>query len=156
MRAQGFTMLELLLVIGIFAVLTAAVAPQLVAFQRSVKLEGAARDIVSALRLAHDRAVLGEDGDANGAGDAWGIRFTNGASDLYETFFGLSYNAGNVKETVYLPGGISFAAPAEGNSADIIFTKLTGTTSAETTLSVTDNTQTRDAIIYPSGRIYGN
>ena len=149
----GFTMLELLLVIGIFAVLAAVSAIQLANFQRGAKLESASKDIVSALRLAHDRAVLGEDGNTDGAGDAWGIRFANASSDAYQTFFGSSYSSGNVKETVFLPSGVSFTAPTEGFNADVVFAKLTGTTTAQVLVTIADDTSTKTITIDTTGRI---
>ena len=150
---SGFTMLELLLVLGIFAVLAAVAAFQLANFQRGAKLESASKDIVGTLRLAHDRAVLGEDGNTDGSGDAWGIRFANAASDTYQTFFGSTYSSGNVKETVFLPSGVSFTAPTEGFNADVVFAKLIGTTTLQFIVSVADDTTTKTITTDTTGRV---
>ncbi len=155
LHESGFTLLELLISIAILVALASGAALQLANFQRNAAIEGAAKDAVSSLRLAHDRAMLGEDGNADGAGDPWGIRFANGAFDAYETFYGAAYNAGTVKETIYLPSPAAFSSPAEGNNTDIIFTKLSGTTTGAT-ISITDSAQTRTITVDASGRISAN
>lgn len=153
--SKGFTILELLISLTVLVILATGAALQLVNFQRNAAIESAAKDMVSSLRLAHDRAMLGKDGNADGAGDPWGIRFANSASDAYETFYGAIYNAGTVKETVYLPPPAAFSAPAEANNTDIIFTKLTGTTTAAT-ITITDGTQSKTITVDASGRISTN
>ncbi|MBI1755114.1 prepilin-type N-terminal cleavage/methylation domain-containing protein [Candidatus Azambacteria bacterium] len=155
LHEKGFTILELLLVIAIFAILGVTAVTQLVGFQRNTVIESASKDMVSSLRLAHDRAMLGEDGNVDGAGDSWGIRFANAASDNYQTFFGAAYNSGNVKETEYFSSAITFSSPTEGNNTDVVFTKLSGTTTAAT-VTVTDGTQSKTITIDASGRISAN
>lgn len=154
---NGFTMLELLIVLGIFAVLAAGAAMQLATFQQGVTLESAAKDIVSALRLAHGRALLGEDGDRDGKRDGWGIRFANGTpDDIYYTFYGTAYNSASTTETIYLPSPVIFTSPSSGNNTDVIFAKLTGTTTQQYTVEVTDGQQTKTLTIDTSGRISSN
>lgn len=152
MNEKGLTMLELILVLGIFALIAGVASVQLANFQRGTVLEGASKDIVSALRLAHDKAMLGEDGDVNGQGDAWGIRFANSTTDSYASFYGATYNANNVKETVYLSPPLAFSAPTEGNNTDVIFTKLSGTTTASA-ITIGDGSQSKTVTIDASGRI---
>lgn len=151
----GFTLLELLISLTALVILATGAALQLVNFQRNASIESAAKDIVSSLRLAHNRAMLGEDGNADGAGDPWGIRFANGASDTYEAFYGAAYSAGAVKEIIYLPAPAAFSAPAEANNTDVVFTKLTGTTTAAT-VTVTNGTQSKTITVDASGRILVN
>ncbi|MEK7493637.1 MAG: type II secretion system protein, partial [Patescibacteria group bacterium] len=102
LHEKGFTILELILVIGIFAVIAGVATVQLANFQRGTVLESTSKDVVSALRLAHDKAMLGEDGNSNGQGDPWGIRFANSTADTYASFYGAAYDINNVKETTYL------------------------------------------------------
>lgn len=149
---RGLTILELVLVLGIFALISGVATVQLANFQRGTVLESASKDIVSTLRLAHDKAMLGEDGNVNGQGDAWGIRFANGASDTYASFYGAAYDVNNVKETVYLSPPLAFSTPAEGNNTDVMFTKLSGTTTAST-ITITDTSQSKTITIDTSGRI---
>lgn len=152
---KGLTILELILVIGIFAVIAGVASVQLANFQRGTVLESTSKDVVSALRLAHDKAMLGEDGNSNGQGDPWGIRFANSTSDSYATFFGATYDINNVKETAYLSPPLAFTAPTEGTNTDVIFTKLSGTTTAAT-ITIGDNGQTKTITVDASGRIYSN
>lgn len=155
LHEQGLTILELVLVLGIFALFSGVAAVQLANFQHGTVLEGASKDIVSALRLAHDKAMLGEDGDSNGQGDPWGIRFANSTTDTYASFFGAAYNINNVKETMYLSSPLAFSAPTEGNNTDVIFTKLSGTTTPAT-ITIGDNDQTKTVTVDASGRISSN
>lgn len=153
MNQSGLTMLELLLVISIFALLAAGAGVQLANFQRGTAVDSTVKEIVSTLRLANSRAVFGQDGDSDGNADGWGVRFANGTNDTYTTFYGTVYNAASTTETVYLPSAITFTAPTEGNNADIIFAKRTGTTTTQTTISITDNTQTKSVVVDTSGRV---
>lgn len=152
---KGLTILELILVLGIFALIAGVASVQLANFQRGTVLEGASKDIVSALRLAHDKAMLGEDGNVNGQGDPWGIRFANSTADTYASFYGATYNVNNVKETVYLSPPLAFTAPTEGNNTDVLFTKLSGTTTAST-ITITDASQSKTITVDASGRISAN
>lgn len=152
---SGLTILELILVLGIFAVIAGVAAVQLANFQRGTALESASKDVVSALRLVHDKAMLGEDGDNNGQGDPWGIRFANSTADTYGSFFGAAYDINNVKETAYLSPPLAFSAPTEGNNTDVLFTKLSGTTTAAT-ITIGDNGQTKTITVDTSGRISSN
>lgn len=152
---KGLTMLELVLVLGIFALIAGVASVQLANFQRGTVLESASKDIVSTLRLAHDKAMLGEDGDSNGQGDAWVIRFANSTTDTYASFYGVAYNINNVKETAYLSPPLAFTAPTEGNNTDVIFTKLSGTTTPAT-ITIGDNDQTKTVTVDASGRISSN
>lgn len=149
---RGLTLLELILVIGIFALITGVASVQLANFQRGTVLESASKDMVSALRLAHDKAMLGEDGNINGQGDPWGIRFANSTADTYASFYGATYNVNNVKETTYLSPPLTFSTPAEGNNTDVIFTKLSGTTTASS-ITLTDGSQTKTITVDTSGRV---
>lgn len=152
---KGLTILELLIVISIFAVLAGVAVVELANFKRGTVLESSAKDIVSSLRLVHDKAMLGEDGDSNGQGDPWGIRFANSTSDTYASFFGVAYSGGTVKETAYLSPPMAFGAPTEGNNTDVIFTKLSGTTTSST-ITVTDGAQSKTITVDASGRISSN
>ncbi len=155
LHEKGFTILELILVIGIFAVIAGVATVQLANFQRGTVLESTSKDVVSALRLAHDKAMLGEDGNSNGQGDPWGIRFANSTADTYASFYGAAYDINNVKETTYLSPPLAFSAPTEGNNADVIFTKLSGTTTSAT-ITITSDGQTKTITVDASGRISSN
>jgi type IV fimbrial biogenesis protein FimT len=54
---SGFTIAELIVWLGVFAILTAIAVPQYVAFQPGLRLNGAAREILSQLMWARGKAV---------------------------------------------------------------------------------------------------
>jgi hypothetical protein len=70
----------------------------------------------------------------NGQDDRiWGVHFVNSSSDYYEVFSTPSNYADLAKTvlvTSYLKTGINFSYPADGQSVDIIFSKISGTTTA--------------------------
>ena len=72
---KGFSLLELIISLAIIALLGSLAGLGLVNYQRSIAADAAAREIVGQLRLTQRKAVSGEDGDLNGQGDSWGIRF---------------------------------------------------------------------------------
>lgn len=155
---RGFTILELIISLGIIAALAAASTIYLAQYQRSVTLDAAAKDIVSRLRLAQGRSVAGEDGDRDGRRDKWGIRFSNNAQDSYMVFYGAAYSTASTTETVTLPSGIVFTDPAESTNEDIIFTAITGTTTAASiTIARSDNdAESKTISIDGTGKINTN
>ena len=57
-RIRGFTLFELMLTLGLAAVLMGLAAPSVTQFMRSSRLSGASRDLVMDLALARDEAVM--------------------------------------------------------------------------------------------------
>lgn len=137
---QGFTLLELLLVIAITAIL-AIMGAQSLGLGRSTRareLNGVKTRAVAEIGLARTRAVQGE------AERKWGVHFVNGTDDYYEIFSTLTtYAAGTVHEVTFLPAGVTFSDPAESGNIDVIFARISGTTTADTiTLQSTGQTVT--------------
>ena len=144
-------MLELIISLAIIALLGSLAGLGLVNYQRSIAADTAAREITGQLRLAQRKAVSGEDGDLNGEGDSWGVRFSNSSDDTYQVFYGAVYNSASTTATVYLPSSAVFTNPTEGNTKDIIFTKLSGTTTPATiSIALPDGSDSRTIIIATS------
>lgn len=55
--SAGFTIAELIVWLGVFAILSAIAIPQYIAFQPGLRLNGAAREILSQLMWARSKAV---------------------------------------------------------------------------------------------------
>ena len=128
---KGFTMLELLIVIGITATLSVVGVGFYVNQQKAKILENTTQEIANYLRYTQQKSISQEQGLQ------WGVHFENpsSGSDFYALYTGASY--ASPEETRYLPSGIIFTTPATGNSINISFNKLTGTSATSTTQSIT-------------------
>ena len=119
-KVAGFTLVELLIVIGITAALS-VVGVGFYANQQKVKiLENTAQEIASYLKYTQQKSVSQEQGLQ------WGIHFDNpsSGSDFYALYTGTTYSS--PVETKYLPAGIEFQTPSAGASSTVSFAKLTG------------------------------
>jgi len=144
--------LELLLAIAVLLLLTVAARELFAGYIRSNDLDSSSRSLASDLAYARDRAMAGGN-DYN-----WGVRLVNqaAASDYYELFASPSdYSSAStsIKKTIYFPNGISFSDPTSGASKDVVFSRLSGTTTATTT-SLAGLTSSMTISISPNGLIY--
>lgn len=147
-KSQGFSLLEVLIVIGIIAILSVIGTGYYRGFFKNVELDLSAKTIISDLRQARAKAMAGEDGLK------WGIHFINGASDSYELFStAADYAAGAVKTTTFLQGTVIFTNPAEAAVLDIIFEKITGTTAASA-VTISSEGDTKTITITSQGNVY--
>ncbi len=135
---NGFSLIELILVIAILVILSSLAVGYFRNFAKNVELEEISKKIISDLRNSREKAMSGENNLK------WGTHFINGASDYYEIFSTpTDYSGGTVSETSYLPSAIYFAEPGEGQNSDVIFSKITGTTTVKTiTISSEGNQKT--------------
>lgn len=129
LRAQnGFSLFEVLLAMGIIAVLGVVSTGYYRNYVKNVEFDSTAKTIIYDLKHAQSKAMAGEDDKK------WGVHFVNGASDDYYELFSTSVDYGDssttVKDTIYLSSAIVFTSPAEGATTDIIFDKIQGTSSA--------------------------
>ena len=115
---RGFTLLEMLLVVGITAILAGVGIPSFVNHQRAKLLDTTAQEIVSYLRYVQHKSMAQE------GGNQWGVHFENPADEdgFYSLYTGAKYIS--PEETRYLPKGISFATPGDDETIDIPFYKL--------------------------------
>ena len=128
----GFTIIELLIVIGIVVVMAVAGFLSLYSFRGEKYLDLTSQEIINVLRDAQDRSISREE-DGH-----WGVHFENsvGGDNFYELFKGASY-ADSVKYSRFsLKSGIEFNDPASGANTDIIFQPITGWPSAPTTIKI--------------------
>ena len=153
-RQQGFTLLEILVVIGILVIVMGATAGYYRNFSKFVELDSSAKILVSDLNSARTKATSGEDERR------WGIHVVNQSSgnDYYELFSTpTTYTdaAVAVKTTVYVPAGMNFGDPSDGNTKNITFEKITGEeiTSTDQEITLVFENQTKTITISSFGTV---
>lgn len=135
--SRGFSLLELLIVVAIIALLGAAGAGYYRGFVKSVELQSVSKTLAGDLKHVQSKSMIGE------GGFKWGAHVVNtsGGSQYYELFSTPTNYADATKSvisTTTLSTGLAFADPSAGASKDIIFTKISGTTTAATVVVVSE------------------
>ncbi len=146
---RGFSLLEVLLVVAILAILGAAGFSYYGNVAKDVEVTTVAHTLASELKDARARAMGGENQRK------WGVHVVNGTSDYFEVFSTpTTYaDAGTIVDrTQYLFSGVAFSDPSESTTKDIIFTGISGTTTASS-LTLTSQTQTITITVSPLGLI---
>jgi prepilin-type N-terminal cleavage/methylation domain-containing protein len=144
---SGFTLLELLLVMAIMVVLAAASTGIYLGAIRKIQLGEAGKRIIYDLKQTQANAM------SNKKNQRWGVHFVNQTvgQDYYEIFSSSSTYADSSKvisSADFLPGKLEFSNPSDGLTKDIIFFKISGTTTAADAITIADpnsgNSQTID------------
>ena len=147
---NGFSLLELLIVIAILAVISTIGFGFYMNFVRSSELDFSTKDIAFNLKQAQAKSMAGEDGRK------WGTHFVNGADDYYEIFStptDYSDAAKTINSIVYLQNGIFFTIPVA--SSTVIFDKIRGTVSSNFSLTISSPAnQTKTVNVSTAGNIY--
>ncbi|MBI4991749.1 MAG: prepilin-type N-terminal cleavage/methylation domain-containing protein [Candidatus Harrisonbacteria bacterium] len=122
---RGFTLLELIISIGLLVIIGSIVVLNLAGFRSQRELELATENLVAYLRDAQSRAISQQ------ASSKWGVHFDAAVNDndSYSIFSGNDYATGSVQNKIFLPLSLKFSDPAEGTTKDIIFSKVSGATS---------------------------
>ncbi len=119
--SQGFTLIELVLTLGILSILAGVGVFSYANSYRISLLNNSAEELTFLARLAQQESI------SQKGSNAWGIRFDNTSSDSpFAAVFSGAYAPANVKEYYSFPAQISLSSPQAGNSATVIFAKLTG------------------------------
>lgn len=143
--SRGFTLLELLIVVAIMSLLAAAGSGFYNGMVKNIQVESTAKILAADLRQMRSKSMIG-DGNAN-----WGAHVVNvnGGNQYYELFSTpTNYAGGTIIGTTTLSKGIVFSDPSIGTSKDIIFSKISGTTTPTT---VTFSRENSSQIISISG-----
>ncbi len=114
---RGFTLIEMIVVLGVSAVLLTMITVNLLSGQRSVTKTGVVEQIVADIRSQQSKAMMGENN-----GTAFGVHINE---DNYVLFNGATYNAAdNTNFAVNLDNNIvlSTAFP----NANIVFSAVSG------------------------------
>lgn len=108
-KQQGFTLIELVMVIVILGVLSATALPKFVSLQQDAKiasLKGMKASLQTAVQIAHAKALIQ---GANPAGDSWVDMNNNGIKtladgDVYVRFLYPSHNDNGLQNLIELDG----------------------------------------------------
>jgi prepilin-type N-terminal cleavage/methylation domain-containing protein len=142
--ADGFTLIEILIVVGLIAVLAGATVPTLTDAIQRYSLMTASQPVVSTIRGARHQAV--------GQNRTLRVRFDFPAAGQYQVLDATDAAVGDVQ---FLPEGALFGAV----SGDIQIstsgrvTDMAATATTETIVVSNDDGQTRTITVSASGRV---
>lgn len=129
----GFTLVELILVMGIMAILLGFVTISLSNVQQRTTLHSLVQTVLADVRQQQIKAMVG-DIQGGGASDAYGVHID---ADKYVLFRGSTYSPGEPSNfTVNLESNMEFVSLG----ADIIFTRISGAIAAATSFTLRDTT----------------
>ena len=138
---RGFSIVELIVVLGIFSIIFSISASVYSSFKAHSNLEMAANGTVEAVRFAESSAQSGK-GDSK-----WGVKIF---SNKVVVFSGDSY-AGrdqSLDQVLNFSGGITASGLSE-----VVFEKLTGVTSMTGTINLTNNTESKNINVNEKGTV---
>ncbi len=143
---KGFTIIESLIGIAIIAIIATIFVSLFGSFRGTSELTEVHTTIVGMLEDARARTLAAESNSAHG------VHFETARAVLFR---GNSYNASaSSNEPYLLPGTVTISTISLGGPADVVFTRLVGTTTASGTItlqSVSDVTRTRTITILSTG-----
>lgn len=150
-KRNGFTLAEALIAVGILALLTVFVGPNVFGYRDKQNFELDTQNVVNALRNAQSRAIAGDQGSG------WGIYIMNASEepDYYDVFAGSTYASSSVIVHNELHTASQFVDPSNGNSKTIIFSPQNGQVATTTSITIerTNGSQVRVITISPIGQI---
>ncbi len=153
-KESGFTLVELLTIIGILLVIIGTAVAAYKRFQNISALTDSSEEILNILRLARSKTLSSEHSDQ------WGVHFPNPGTDYeYTLFKGSNYSSRETSfdQKIIVPNTIEVHNIDLGTSSDVIFNRLTGTTDFPGTISLriaSNHSKTQDIIIESSGQIF--
>lgn len=146
-------MFELLIVISVVVILGTGGTGFYQSFAQDVELKSTVRIMGADLRYVQSKS-MGRIDDVK-----WGVHFVNAGSarhyyELFSTPTNYADGSMLVAATTTLPSGLTFSDPSSNTSKDIIFNKVSGTTTALSTISVTSQGRTQTVTVSALGTIY--
>ena len=145
---KGFTLIEILVVIGVISILIVMAAAGLRLFEGKTQLKSQAQNILTILELARTKTLASE------GASQYGVRFEQ---DKYILFKGSAYQEGEENNKTYqLPGQLKInSIDLTGEGDIVVFQRLSGQASSSGTIELGTITQpaTTTITIHPSGQI---
>lgn len=119
-KVRGFTLVEIIITVGIFLILTTIVVAAFRNFETKASLDGDTKAIVNVLRLAQNKSLAAE------GGKNYGVHFD---SNAYTLFSDINYSPASPNNIIY-----NLSAKTEiydilinGGGNEVIFNRVTGT-----------------------------
>ena len=151
---NGFTTIELLLVIAFFGLMAAIVSIPLSTLQTGTALRDAEIAVTDTLRRAETQAMSGLDGDS------WGVHFSDSdgcalPAGKFHVFRGSSFTSATTTiDTIELPGNATVSAAAVGGGCDVKFSRFHGSATTTGTITIANpNNESRTITINQYGRV---
>lgn len=150
---RGFTLIEILVTIGILLILASTAFLGIGPLQRQSDLQNTSQEMVNILRLAQNRTLASE------GQSQYGVYFDDTASPhRYTLFKGSSYVSRDVAadEIFFIPESVIISSMSVGGGKEVVFDRIVGTTnqSGQVLLQlVADPTKTQTIYIESSGLV---
>ena len=148
---NGFTLIESLIVLGIFMLMTVVAIPAYRNFQKQADLINTTEAIINTLRLVQSKTLASEQASQ------WGVHFT---SSEYTLFKGADYALRNSSfdKNYTVPNLVEIhEISLEGSGSDVVFERIIGQTNQFGNISLrlkADILETKTIIIELSGQIF--
>ena len=143
---KGFTLIEILVAVGILALLAALAVSGLSSFQESGDLLRTADSVAGMLRDARGRTLASKN-DLQ-----YGVHFDANQAVLFE---GVTYSAGAASnEEIIFPFRVEISSIALGGGSDVVFRRLSGEAITTGTIAVgvkKNPAKTKEVRVYESG-----
>lgn len=147
---RGITIIELLIVLGIIAIIMSVGAVSFFGFKQKNDLDLAANQIVAALRSAQECSRSQENG-----GGCFVFFLNSFEPKDYLVFYAIS-DIGNSVKRIDLPSTVKFTDPVEGGFKFVTFYKVTGLPNVSLTVIISlksDSSKTKTITVNANGRI---
>jgi prepilin-type N-terminal cleavage/methylation domain-containing protein len=119
---QGFTLIEMLVVLGVISILAFVATLNLFAIQNNSDLNTSLNTVVADIKQQQLKAMVG-DTESRSSGDSYGIHFNN---TQYVLFHGTTFSSGDSSNfPVNLDGALVFTAVTLPGS-NVIFNQING------------------------------
>ncbi len=145
---RGFSIIEILIALGIFVVLSSGVWGAFSSFKKAVDLRSAADVVFDTLSEARSKTVSAENGERHG------VHFETESVTLFQ---GASFIEGDTfNQKRELPPTVEISSIALSAGSDALFKKLTGETDNDGTIMLrlkSDISKTKTVVIQKTGLV---
>lgn len=122
-KQSGFSLLEILIALGIVLMISAGITASLQHLRESGALDSGKQQLISVLQEARGSTLASKDRSA------YGVYMSTSTAELYK---GDDYISGTVERTVTLTDTLEYVYEIDGGGSDIHFERLSGETSSST------------------------